>query len=219
MAWWNDGIVQGGALGCGPVLVWALALYVASRAPSRRASMLAALAMLCLAAYLTGEALGALAPDLPTWSGWLRRTWLAPSLAAPAWLILTLALAADEGPEPLSSQIRRLLLPVAIVAFLVGGGLGVVGMLTTSLQDWNTPFIVDPPDGAGHGTRHVPRGPLLAAYQVFVLVCLVWAAINLVLLWRTSPHGSPLRARFAWLTATALIFLTFGAWSFRWRVE
>ena len=59
-AWLNDGRVQGYVLGAGAMLVWALALYVASRAPTRRASMLAALAMLCLAAYLCGEALGAL---------------------------------------------------------------------------------------------------------------------------------------------------------------
>ena len=102
MDWLNDGSVQGVVLGAGAVLVWALALYVASRAPSRRAPLLAALAMLCLAAYLTGEALGAFAPDLPGWSIWLRRTWWATSLAAPAWLVLTLALAADEGPEPLA---------------------------------------------------------------------------------------------------------------------
>src|ERR1700686_5362711 len=114
MGWLNDGGVQGAILGTGAVLVWALALYVGSRAPSRRAALLAALAMLCLAAYLTGEALGALAPDLPTWSGWLRRTWWATSLAAPAWLVLTLALAVDEGPEPLASRVRKTFMPVAV---------------------------------------------------------------------------------------------------------
>src|SRR5712671_651084 len=108
MAWLNDGTVQAVVLGGGGMLVWALALYVASRAPTRRASLLAALAMLCLAAYLSGEALGALAPDLAAWSGWLRRTWLAPTLAVAFWLLLTLALAADEGPEPLAGRVRRL---------------------------------------------------------------------------------------------------------------
>src|ERR1700737_4100032 len=99
--------MQGLVLGSGAVLVWALALYVGSRAPSRRGALLAGLAVRCLAAYLPGEALGALAPDLPTWSGWLRRTWWATSLAAPAWLVLTLALAADEGPGPLAGRRRR----------------------------------------------------------------------------------------------------------------
>ena len=99
MAWLNDGAIQGLLLGSGGVLVWSLALYVASRAPTRRAPMLAAFAMLCLATYLTGEALGALAPDLPTWSSWLRRTWWAPSLALPTWLVLSVALTAEEGPD------------------------------------------------------------------------------------------------------------------------
>src|SRR5258708_2632813 len=116
MAWLNDGGVQGLLLGGGGVLVWALALYVASRAPTRRAPMLAALAMLCLAAYLTGEALGALAPDPAIWSAWLRRTWWAPSLALPAWLVLTLALAADEGAEPFAARLRRIYFPLTIAA-------------------------------------------------------------------------------------------------------
>src|SRR5438105_2325940 len=120
MAWLNDRVFQAWVLGVGAVLVWALALYVTSRAPTRRASLLAALAMLCLAAYLSGEALGALAPDLATWSGWLRRTWLAPTLAVGVWLVLTLALAAEEGSASLASWSRRILLPVAILA--IGAG-------------------------------------------------------------------------------------------------
>src|SRR5207253_7797853 len=46
----------------------------------------------------------------------------------------------------------------------------------------------------------------------YAVVCLLWAAANLIGLWRSSPAGSPLRARFAWLSATALIFLAGGAW-------
>jgi hypothetical protein len=210
MDWLNDGSVQGVVLGAGAVLVWALALYVASRAPSRRAPLLAALAMLCLAAYLTGEALGAFAPDLPGWSIWLRRTWWATSLAAPAWLVLTLALAADEGPEPLAERVRRVLLPVAAAAFFLGAIFGLIGTFTLLVQDWSAPFIIGSP--TFQGVRHHPAGPLLAPYQVFVLVCLVWAAANLSLLWRRSPPGSPLRARFAWLSASATIFLLGGGW-------
>src|SRR5712692_9593652 len=135
MAWLNDGGVQAVVLGGGALLVWALALYVASRAPTRRGPMLGALAMLCLAAYLAGEALGALAPDLGTWSSWLRRTWLATSLAPPVWLVLTLALAADEGPEPVASRLRRLFLPVAIVAVGVGIVFGLIGTFSTLVQD------------------------------------------------------------------------------------
>lgn len=211
MAWLNDGRVQAYVLGGGALLVWALALYVASRAPTRRAPMLAALAMLCLAAYLGGEALGALAPDLGTWSSWLRRTWLAPSVALAAWLVLTLALAADEGPEPLAGRVQRLFVPVAMIAVGLGVVFGVVGTFTTLVQDWNASVTL-PLGDSTQGTRHNPAGPLLPAFQVFAVVCLGWAAVNLVLLWRSSPAGSPLRARFAWLSASAVLFLIGGGW-------
>jgi len=203
--------VQGYVLGAGALLVWALALYVASRAPTRRAPMLAALAMLCLAAYLCGEALGALAPDLGTWSSWLRRTWLATSVALPAWLVLTLALAADEGPEPWAANVRRVLVTVALFAIGLGVVFGMIGTLTTLVQDWNAPVTLPIGDGTP-GTRHNPAGPLLPAFQIFAVVCLGWAAVNLVLLWRSSPAGSPLRARFAWLSASAVLFLLGGGW-------
>ena len=212
MAWLNDGGVQGLLLGGGGVLVWALALYVASRAPTRRSPMLAALAMLCLAAYLTGEALGALAPDPATWSTWLRRTWWAPSLALPAWLVLTLALIADEGTEPFVTRLRRIYLPVAAAAFAVGAIFGLLGTFTTLVQDWDGAFSLGQPQPSPTGLRQIPRGPLLPAFQVFAVVCLVWSAANLIALWRGSPPGSPLRARFAWLSATAVIFLVGGSW-------
>ena len=211
MAWLNDGSVQAVVLGGGALLVWALALYVASRAPTRRGPMLGALAMLCLAIYLGGEALGALTPDLGTWSSWLRRTWLAPTLALPVWLVLTLTLAADEGSEPLAGWVRRLFVPVAVAAVGLGVVFGLIGTFTTLVQDWNAAFTVPVVDGT-HGTRHNPAGPLLPAFQFFAVVCLVWAAVNLVLLWRGSPSGSPLRARFAWLSASAALFLIGGGW-------
>jgi hypothetical protein len=211
MAWLNDGRVQAYVLGGGALLVWALALYVASRAPTRRAPILAALAMLCLAAYLGGEALGALAPDPRTWASWLRRTWLAPTVALPAWLVLTLALASDEGPEPLAGRLRRLFLPVAMAALGLGVAFGLIGSFTTLVQDWEAPFTLTATDGT-QGARHNPAGPLLPAFQIFAVVCLVGAAMNLVVLWRASPAGSPLRARFAWLSASAALFLIGGGW-------
>src|SRR5260370_9061307 len=100
MAWLTDGRVQACVLGGGALLVWALALYVASRAPTRRAPMLAALAMFCLAMYLGGEALGALAPDVGTGAPWLRRPWVAPTVALAASLWLTPAVAAGTRPPP-----------------------------------------------------------------------------------------------------------------------
>ena len=206
MAALTDGLLQGVVLGSGAIVVWALALYVATRAPGRRAPALAASAMLCLAIYLLGQALGALAPDIQTWAQWLRRTWWAPSLALPIWLVLTLTLAADEGPRPWAGRVTRALPLVAVVAIGLGLVLGVVGTASTHVQEWDTPVTL--PSGA----RHAPAAELLTAFQVYTLICLLWSAANLGLLWHTSPRGAPLRARFGWLSASAALFLLGGAW-------
>jgi hypothetical protein len=210
MGWLNDGTIQGVVLSSGAVLVWALALYVASRAPVRRATLLATVAMLCLAIYLMGEGLGALSTDLATWADWLRRTWWAPGLALPAWLATTLALAADEGPEPWSRRVRRWFVPITVVTLALGLFFGVVGSGTRLVQDWTAPFLVGP--DAALGVRHVTRGDWFAPFQVFAIVCIAWAAGNVALLWRASPPGTPLRARFAWLTASAVMFVLGGTW-------
>jgi hypothetical protein len=210
MGWLNDGTIQGVLLSSGAVLVWALALYVASRAPTQRATLLATLAMLCLAIYLLGEALGALSTDLTTWADWLRRTWWAPGLALPAWLATTLALAADEGPEPWSSRVQRWFLPVAVVSLGLGLLFGVVGSTTSLVQDWTAPFVVgaDP----SLSVRHVTPADWFLPFQIFALICLLWPAVNVAILWRASPRGTPLRARFAWLSASAVMFVLGGSW-------
>lgn len=166
--------------------------------------------MLCLAVYLLGEALGAFAPDLPTWSRWLQRTWWATSLALALYAIWTLALAADEGPEQWARRLRTALPWLGAGVLAVGATFGAVGALTSLVQDWGAPFTLysDPL----LGVRHATRGPWLGAFQLFALVCLIGPAINLGVLWRASPGGSPLRARFAWLTASAVIFLIGGGW-------
>src|SRR5437868_6327011 len=131
----NNGLVAGSLLGGGAVLVWALGLYVASRSPGRRVSVLSAAAMLCLAIYLMGEALGALAPDLDTWATWLRRTWWAPSLALPIWLALTLALLSEDDAEPAAARTRRYFVPIVVTAVLLGAGFGAVGVFSTFVED------------------------------------------------------------------------------------
>src|SRR5689334_11773115 len=111
---------MGWLLGAGAIVVWALALYVASRSPTRRTSILAALAMLCLAAYLTGETLGALGPSVQDWAGWLRRTWWGTSVAPPLWLVLTLTFVADEGTPRMAALARRWLPVLAIATLGIG---------------------------------------------------------------------------------------------------
>jgi len=73
------------------------------------------------------------------------------------------------------------------------------------VQDWSAPFMVD-------GSRHNPRAPLLAPFQLYALVCLVVPVFVLGALWRASPVRTPLQARFAWLSASAVIFLLGGGW-------
>ena len=190
----------GVSLALGALLVWALGLYVLSRAPARRVPLLATAAMGLLAAYLVGESLAALAPDTDTWAAWLRRTWWAPSVAAPIWLALTLALARDEDLPVLGTQPRWLFETVTFVAITLGAVFGALGVFTQLVADWTTPF----------GTRHVPAGPLFLSYQLFILVCLLWALANVIRSWHGSP--GPLRARFGWLTASASLFLLGGGW-------
>ena len=208
----NDGNLQGLVLSTGGLMVWALALYVLSRAPWRPATILAGTAMLCLAAYLTGEALGALATDPTTWADWLRRSWWASSIAAPAWLALTLTLVVDEGPETHATLTRRIAVVASAAALAIGAAFGVTGTFGNQAQDWRAAYTLSTADAPALGARHVHAGPLLPVFQLFVLVCLVWAAVNVIILWRISPPGSPLRVRWAWLCATAALFLLGGGW-------
>jgi hypothetical protein len=190
-------------LAIGALLVWALGLYVLSRAPVRRVPILASAAMALLALYLVGESLAALAPQDTAWADWLRRTWWAASLAAPTWLVLTLALARDEDLPALGTTPHWLFTPLSVAMLALGAGFGVLGSTTLLLVDWSAPFSTQ-------NARHVPAGPLLPAYQAFVVVTLVWAFVNVSGASKASPR--PVRARFGWLTASATLFLLGGAW-------
>src|SRR5919108_2502841 len=113
---WPPVWAEGAALYAGAALSWALALYVTTRGGLRRIPLLAALAMGALVVYLLGQGVGVLAPDHATWAAWFRRTWWGVALAPALWLLVTLALVADEGPEALLPRLRRLFWGVAIVS-------------------------------------------------------------------------------------------------------
>jgi hypothetical protein len=179
-----DGLVLAG----GAVLVWALALYVASRAPLHRRPVLAALAMLCLTAYLAGEALGAIAPDEERRLAWLRWTWWGQSIAAPVWVMLVLTLAIDEASELLAARLKPWFWPVGAVAIGIGAIFSVLALPA------------------------VPSDGLLQAYQVFVMACIVGGAIGLMLLTRQSQRGTPVRSRFVGLFISAIAFVLGGGW-------
>jgi hypothetical protein len=181
---WGDGLT----LSVGAVLVWALTLYLTSRSAPRRAPILAAVAMLCLTVYLGGSALAILAPDPTVAAAWLRRIWWSPLLAAAMWLLVTLALALAEGPDEWRTRVHRAFWPVAAVS--IGSAL-LLGLL---------------------GVLEAPDGLLLQLTQVFALVCVLGAGAVVTPLWLRSPAGSPLKARFAGLCASAICFIAGGAW-------
>jgi hypothetical protein len=196
---WLEGLV----ILTGAVLAWALGLFVLSRGGLRRIPLLTAAATLTLVVYQVGQALGALAPDTATWLEWAQRTWWAAALAPGLWLVLVLALAVEEAPEPTRAVWRRLTwsgAPLAILAGLVFAG---VGASTTAVVDWASPSTLQ-------GPPHVPPGPLFGIYQAYVLVCLAGATIAMGLLWQASTPGGPLRARFRWLLVSAAAFLLSG---------
>src|SRR5205823_6581616 len=104
-------------------------------------------------------------------------------------------------PEP---RLRTSLV-VTIAAFAAGAIFAVFGCFTELVQVWSAPYLV------GGDARHVPAGPLLPAFQTYVVVCLVWSAVNLTRLWRSS-QPEPLQARWSWLLASATLFVVGGGW-------
>src|SRR5579884_1960097 len=203
VSWAELAVVYGGAL-----LVWALALYVLTRGRPGRIPTLAALAMLALTVYLLGQAVGGLAPDLPTWATWVARTWPGAALGPALWLLLTLAMAADEGPDPVRRAVRRLLLPTAVVTLALGALLAIAGVATDLALRYPDARQVAPPGVFGPGSvPSLPPGPLFNVYRAYALVCLLGATGTLLWLWRTSEPGSPLRARFGWLLGSAVLFI------------
>src|SRR4051812_35030416 len=108
------------AVYAGTLLSWLLALYVLTRGGLRRIPVLAALAMLGLVFYLLGYALSALAPDPSPALGWLRWTWWGAAVGPALWLLLAVALVADEGQAPLAARFGRLFGPLATAALAVG---------------------------------------------------------------------------------------------------
>ena len=213
VAWWpawGEGLL----LAAGATMVWALALYLITRAPPRRVPILATAAMLLLAVYQLGQALGAFAPDLRDWVIWLERTWWAPAVAPASWLLLTVALADAEGSPHVAALARRAFWPAAVVFGGAALVFAVTGTATTLLQDWDRAYEVEQTVlRLGPGTtRHAPAGPLFVPFQVYVLVCLLASFGIIARLWHTSPPGTPLRARFGWLLVSAALFMAGAGW-------
>ena len=213
--WAEVGVECAGALA-----VWALSLYVVSRAGWRPVPALAALAMWALVLYELGVGLSQLAPDGATWALWSRVSWPGPALLPALWLLLTAALSEDEAEAAQRPTQRRLFrlalftaLPLGIVFALLAPTDLVRGWSAGEGQPAALPAPLTPLEGlaglvaAVPEARHSPPGPLYPLYIAYALGCAVWATVNLVSLWRSSAPGTSLRARFRWLVVAATLFL------------
>jgi hypothetical protein len=189
----------------GALFAWALGLFVVSRGGLRLIPLLTVGATLVLVVYQLGQALGLLAPNASGWLAWSRATWWAAGAAPAVWLLLVLALAAQEAPEGMRTRVSRLVWLAAPVAAVVGLFFAVVGSTTNLVVDW-----LDP--NSGQAPPQVPPGPLYAAYQAYVLVAPAAAIGVVALLWRSTLPGTPLRARFRWLLIAGVAFLLGGAY-------
>ena len=190
MAWLNDARFR--ACCWMPVLCWSGAWPCSSRPRRPPVEHRSGRRGHALPGGITSwRGLGALAPAYD-WAVWLRRTWWAPALGLPTW----------AWPSRLGSGGRRrsravgqpcppVVCPLTATALGLGALFGSVGALTLLVQDWSAPFTVGPDPALG--VRHVANGGWFAAFQLFALVCLVWAAINVGILWHASPPGTPLR--------------------------
>src|SRR5437764_2146333 len=119
LPWWTS--VAESALVCaGAALEWPLALYVLTRGGRQRVPALTVLAIASLVVYQLGLGLAGLAPSVDEAETWLRETWPGPALLPALWLVLTAALAAFEGPEPLRPRLRGFFQAAAV--FGLGAG-------------------------------------------------------------------------------------------------
>jgi hypothetical protein len=214
LPWWpNTG--EGVLVYVGMLLVYTLGLYVLTRGEGRVA-VLACLAMGTFAVYLLGLWAGGLAfPDEPlTWAAWLRATWWGGALSPALWLLLVFVLAVDEGPDAIRARLQAFLLPMAVVVLGLGGLFAVLGVTGELLLRWDDTFPLAPlvVFGSDPLAWHVPPTPLFAAYQVYLIACLVGAAGGLAWLFVSSPRGAPLRSRFGGLLASAVLFLLGGTY-------
>ena len=167
LPWWPFWL-EGAALYAGTLLAWALALYVATRGGLRPVPVLASLATFMLVAYLLGQTVGTLTleENLHTGVIWFRRTWWGAALAPALWLLLTLALAADEGPEALLPRLRQAFWGAAVVLLGLGLAFTLAGLAGEAVLRWSAAFIADRPFHIGADTTrwHVPPGPWFGAY-------------------------------------------------------
>jgi hypothetical protein len=121
----------------GVLLVWALALYVATRSEGGgRIPVLTVLAMVALCVYLLGQAIADVAPTVAIWARWLAATWPGAALAPALWASLALAMLIQEGPGATGARLSAWFWPVTGLLLAIGGVLAVLGVSTNLVEDW-----------------------------------------------------------------------------------
>ncbi len=212
---WLPSTSEGVLVYIGMLLVWVLCLYVLTRGRGP-VPMFAGAAMACFAVYLLGLWAGALAraDDIWYWVGWLRVTWWGGVLAAGLWLLVVLAIAAEEGSGGLQVKLQRHRRQLILVMLGTGTVISILGVTTPLVLRWEETFLSVAPVTVSDQieTWHIPTGVLYPGFEAYLLLCLLGAAACLTWLYRSSPAGTPLRRRFGWFLASAGLFLAGGAY-------
>ena len=202
--WAESALLYGGVL-----LVWALALYVATRSEGGgRIPVLSVLAMVALCVYLLGQAIADVAPSLVIWARWLAATWPGAALAPALWASLALAMLIQEGPSATRVRLTTWFWPTTGALLAIGAMLALLGTTTDLVEDWSDPVLLaGPMAGSTGGLPHVPDGVLFPIFRVYGSFCLLLALASFWIARRASEPGTPLRSRFNGLLGTALLFL------------
>jgi hypothetical protein len=187
------------------LLFWLLAAYLLTRSANRLVSLVAVGACVCTAAYLLGQGMSANAATVSQWRPWLRNLLWGASLAPSLWYWLTVLLL-GERPEPrLERYLGWVARPLGFLLALSSCFLTATLYAGDSLFRWESPVIVP----AGHvvySRFHLLDGPLFGLFIAYLAASTFGATVNVGLGWHLA-HEPALRGRFAWLLASALLFV------------
>ena len=187
------------------LLFWLLAAYLLTRSPKSLVSLVAVAACICTAAYLLGQGVSANAATASQWR---------PLVAQPA-------LGGYAGAEPL--VLAHLVAPAraagAATRTLPGLGGAADGFPARpgkllphrgsysgeSLFRWNSPVRV-PAEQVVYSRFHLLDGPLFGLFIALIAASTLGATVNVGLGWHLAREPA-LRRRYAWLLASALLFV------------
>jgi hypothetical protein len=187
------------------LLFWLLAAYLLTRSARSLVSLVAAGACICTAAYLLGQGVAANATTLSQWRPWSRNLLWGATLAPSLWYLLTLLLL-RERPEPrLERYLSWAAQPLGFLLALVSSFLTLALYAGDLLFRWSSPIQV-PAERVIYSHVHLPDGPLFGLFIGLIAASTLGATLNVALGWHLARERS-LRRRYAWLLASALLFV------------